>query len=329
MTFKRTLTIPPSQAGNVGPATTFNWTVDLVSPTLTLLTQPASLVNSTRAFLAFSANDSTPTCLNCEYTCQLDGGPVDSCSTGGSIGQVTYLNLLDGLRRLVITVTNPVGLTATRVVTWTVDTIDPLPAIDLGASPTNRNPLLARVTFSKPCVNLGFVSCANGSASANKTANATCGVATSVGAKTLSLISVTGAKNVAGGAIAQSLTTMTVSLTPSATGMYDISMALAPGVCVDSAGNPSPAAFANVTFNDVRGRPVISTDIPATTMVFDNQTYAIRRTNAGLLNYTVGFGNPVTGFASKSIVVVGGTAGEVSLSCSILKRRAKGRGRCW
>ncbi len=75
------------QAGNIGPATSYTWTVDLTSPPMPRITSNPSLM-TTEITATFAFTDSE---VAVSYRCQLDGATFSAC-----ISPKTYSNLKTG-----------------------------------------------------------------------------------------------------------------------------------------------------------------------------------------------------------------------------------------
>ena len=113
-------------AGNLGPATSYNWTIDTAAPTATITSKPSNPTNSTAASFAFTASESGGT-----FSCRLDGGTFEPCTSTKS-----YTGLGDGLHNFEVRATDPAGNTGTvDAFAWTIDTAAPTASIT--AKPTN------------------------------------------------------------------------------------------------------------------------------------------------------------------------------------------------
>ena len=80
-------------SGNVGQITTFNWTVDTVAPTITLISTPTNPTVSTTATFAFSGSDVGSSVAG--YQCAIDNGTFAECTsaksyTGLALGAHTF-----------------------------------------------------------------------------------------------------------------------------------------------------------------------------------------------------------------------------------------------
>lgn len=96
---------------------THTWVIDSGAPTTTVTAQPAALVRTSSATIAFNADDP-----NATLECKLDGGAWVACTSPRAL-----TGLSDGSHTLQIRATDLAGNTeATPVmVTWTVDTTAP------------------------------------------------------------------------------------------------------------------------------------------------------------------------------------------------------------
>jgi hypothetical protein len=101
--------------GNVGSPATTTWVVDLVSPSVTIDSGPASPSNSTSAAFVFSANEPA------SFECRLDGGGFTPCSSPRS-----YTGLAAGTHTFDVRATDPAGNTGSTVTaSWTIDVTAP------------------------------------------------------------------------------------------------------------------------------------------------------------------------------------------------------------
>ena len=109
--------------GNIGSSATHSWNIDLVAPTVSIISAPAALTNQPNATLAFSCNES-----NCAFECGLDGAAFTPCASS-----IVYPDLGDGAHAFAVRATDLVGNiggAATRA--WTVDTVPPATTITSG-----------------------------------------------------------------------------------------------------------------------------------------------------------------------------------------------------
>ncbi len=102
------------------------WFVDSGAPTTTVTSQPAALVRTSSATIAFNADDP-----NATFECKLDGGAWAACTSPRAL-----TGLSDGAHTLQIRATDLAGNTEPTpvVVSWTVDTTAP-PAPGLKQTP--------------------------------------------------------------------------------------------------------------------------------------------------------------------------------------------------
>ncbi|WP_413580906.1 Ig-like domain-containing protein [Bdellovibrio sp. HCB288] len=128
-------------AGNSSTIHTHTWSVDLAAPTLTLLTTPAALTNSTTAQFTFSAGDSGGGAI-AGYYCSLDGVTASSCVSG-----ITYNALAGGVHTFEVYTTDTAGNnSAVANFSWTVDVIAPVLSIT-GKPAANWNSAAAVFSF--------------------------------------------------------------------------------------------------------------------------------------------------------------------------------------
>jgi sugar lactone lactonase YvrE len=113
-------------ANNVGNPTTFNWSIDLTAPTISLTGGPAEGQTDNNANPSFSFDADEPVL---GFSCSLDGAPYASCSSGDSFA------VADGSHTFKVTATDNAGNTgvsATRH--WTTDLTPPTVNITSGPS---------------------------------------------------------------------------------------------------------------------------------------------------------------------------------------------------
>ena len=109
------------EAGNIGQAATYTWTVDTVAPTTVDLTGPEDPTNDTFATFAFNCSKD-----DCAFSCELSGtsGSIEAatdCSSGK-----TYSGLADDDYTFSVTATDLAGnVSSTETFNWTVDTVAP------------------------------------------------------------------------------------------------------------------------------------------------------------------------------------------------------------
>jgi arylsulfatase A-like enzyme len=97
-------------AGNTGDPTSYLWTVDTVSPTITITSEPPDPSPDPSATFEFRSTDPTAT-----FTCALDGAPPQACTS-----PITYDGLANGTHTFVVTATDPAGNSRQASYTWTV-----------------------------------------------------------------------------------------------------------------------------------------------------------------------------------------------------------------
>ncbi len=128
-------------AGNIGPATTTNWTVDKTAPAAPQLSGvPASLTNSKAASIGISAED------HATFTCSVDGGDYAACTSPKALSDLT-----DGNHSISVKATDRAGNTSVAATssTWEVD--GTAPVIALGGVPSGevQGPGASGVTNAK------------------------------------------------------------------------------------------------------------------------------------------------------------------------------------
>lgn len=124
--------------GNIGPAATYNWTIDTVPPDTTITTTLPALTNSTAAEFTFSATETTT------FLCRFDTGPWAPCPTPYALTDVP-----DGSHTLSVKARDAAGNTdqTPAVFSWTVDTVPPLTTIiNKPSNPTNA--VSGSITFT-------------------------------------------------------------------------------------------------------------------------------------------------------------------------------------
>ncbi len=113
---------------------TYNWTVDLVAPVVSIDSAPSDPTNSPSATFDFSATDNLTVAPNFVFQCNLDGGAQVDCSSG----TVTYNGLGSGLHTFDLEVRDEAGNPDYLTYNWTVDLVAPVVSIDSAPSdPTN------------------------------------------------------------------------------------------------------------------------------------------------------------------------------------------------
>ena len=120
-TFRVRATYPP---GNTGLATSYTWTIDTAAPPSPAIGGgPPSATNQRAATFVFADGE-----VGASFTCQLDSGPIASCSSPKSYG-----GLADGPHTFAVRVQDAVGnVSGPSTYTWTVDTVAPDTTISSG-----------------------------------------------------------------------------------------------------------------------------------------------------------------------------------------------------
>ena len=122
--------------GNTSPSSEFSWTIDTVSPLVTI-NGPPQLTNQTTASFSFSANKPGST-----YECQLDGAGFTACASPKQ-----YSGLADGAHAFAVRATSLGNTGPTVTYSWTVDTTPPQTAIGSGP-PSASTSAAATFAFS-------------------------------------------------------------------------------------------------------------------------------------------------------------------------------------
>jgi hypothetical protein len=130
-------------AGNASADVSFNWTVDLIAPTLTITSKPSANWNSAAASFVFLATDSGGGTV-AGYQCKIDGGAYASCASG-----LTYTSLAEGAHIFSVYATDTAG-NQSSVVThnWTVDTVAPVVTITTPSASSTVVPVGSLSSFS-------------------------------------------------------------------------------------------------------------------------------------------------------------------------------------
>jgi Bacterial Ig-like domain (group 3) len=124
-------------AGNLGPAATVSWTIDVTAPKVAITNPPAAITKTTDATFTFTA-DKAPV----SFGCQLDSAAFASCAS-----PKLYSRLSEGKHTFSVRATDAAGNTGNTTYIWTVD-ITP-PSMTITSTPSN--PTYARnasFTFS-------------------------------------------------------------------------------------------------------------------------------------------------------------------------------------
>lgn len=106
-------------ANNIDPTPAVaDWTIDTITPTVTVALGPASTTASTTAYFEFSASESLV-----NYYCRLDTGEWQSCSA-----TTIYENLIEGERELAVRASDLAGNTGSSTsYYWKIDLTPPPP----------------------------------------------------------------------------------------------------------------------------------------------------------------------------------------------------------
>ncbi|WP_413575461.1 Ig-like domain repeat protein [Bdellovibrio sp. HCB290] len=109
---------------NISDPTSYNWTVDLTNPVLTLEAHPDALSNSPNPQFKFSATDTGGGEVD-TFLCQVDGGGYSSCSTPRDLS-----GLSQGTHTFEIKVKDTAGnVSVVQSYTWVIDQQAPLLAL--------------------------------------------------------------------------------------------------------------------------------------------------------------------------------------------------------
>jgi large repetitive protein len=124
--------------GNIGPVTTYSWTIDTVAPTATIIEKPEHPTNDSTPRFTFSSSETGST-----FACRLEQGGFAPCSS-----PKTYGALLEGQHAFAVRATDLAGNTgAAAAYTWTIDST--APAASITSRPSNpSNSLSASFSFT-------------------------------------------------------------------------------------------------------------------------------------------------------------------------------------
>jgi hypothetical protein len=112
--------------GNIGPVTTYSWTIDTVAPTATIIEKPDHPTNDSTPRFTFTSNETGST-----FACRLEQGGFAPCSS-----PKTYGALLEGQHAFAVRATDLAGNTgAAAAYTWTIDST--APAASITTRPSN------------------------------------------------------------------------------------------------------------------------------------------------------------------------------------------------
>lgn len=109
-------------AGNTGDAESFTWTIDTVSPLVTISNGPSQLTNQRTASFSFSSNKA-----GSSYECQLDGAGFAACASPKQ-----YSGLTDGAHTFAVRATTLENTGPASQYSWTVDATAPETSISSG-----------------------------------------------------------------------------------------------------------------------------------------------------------------------------------------------------
>lgn len=112
---------PIDTAGNYGSAVSSSWTVDTTGPTVSIVSAPSSLVNSTTANFSFNATDTGGGVVS-SFECKLDAAPYVACANPQS-----FVGLAAGSHTLLvrsIDSADNAGTVASH--SWVIDTTPPV-----------------------------------------------------------------------------------------------------------------------------------------------------------------------------------------------------------
>ena len=113
------------QAGNIGPLSNAEWTVDTTAPTVAIDEAPATLVASASANFEFSATDPGGSGI-ASFQCRLDSGDWELCDSPQE-----YASLPDGDNSFAVRAIDVAGNVGSPVnADWTIDTTAPTTTID-------------------------------------------------------------------------------------------------------------------------------------------------------------------------------------------------------
>jgi large repetitive protein len=166
-----TLSVKASDtAGNISSAVSYAWTVDLIAPTLSILSSPTALSNSTSASLTFAASDTGGGSV-ASTSCQLDGGGFAACSS-----PKLYTGLSSGAHTVNVKASDSAGnVSSVASASWTVDVTPP--TVTISSPSTNGTTIqtsaLSTFSMSGSCSENGIL--VNLSGSLNGTAACTSG----------------------------------------------------------------------------------------------------------------------------------------------------------
>ena len=117
--------------GNVGPESSYTWTIDTTPPTATITQKPQHSSNDASPIFSFTSSES-----GSSFTCRIEQGGFAPCTS-----PKTYGVLVDGEHTFSVRASDAAGNTGSAVVyTWTLDTVAPTTAITAKpTSPSNNS----------------------------------------------------------------------------------------------------------------------------------------------------------------------------------------------
>jgi hypothetical protein len=102
--------------GNVGPVTSFSWTIDTVPPSVQITQKPNSPSGSSSPTFAFTSSESGST-----FDCRLEQGAFTPCTSPKGYGPLT-----EGQHAFAVRATDAAGNTGVAAThSWTIDTVAP------------------------------------------------------------------------------------------------------------------------------------------------------------------------------------------------------------
>jgi alpha-tubulin suppressor-like RCC1 family protein len=109
------------EAGNVGVAVEWEWTIDTVAPVVESLMGPASLSNVPTPIFTFDCSEA-----DCTFICTLGGTSAGELDSGACTSGVSYSDLADDTYTFSVVATDLVGNTGLAATwSWTLDTVEP------------------------------------------------------------------------------------------------------------------------------------------------------------------------------------------------------------
>ncbi|CAI0398578.1 unnamed protein product [Linum tenue] len=127
---------------------------------LKLLKAPRQFSHLSRATFdlqAFLGEDESAACVNCTFSCRLDGGKPTDCGSR----KVYYAGLEDGNHGFEVCSSDGSSSVVCADYNWTVDTIPPSASIATSSSFTNSLNVSVNITFTEPCTGGAGFRCAS------------------------------------------------------------------------------------------------------------------------------------------------------------------------